>query len=284
MPALRRFTVWARSDDAAVKTLLQVFKQETLNFSSIWDRYLNEGGVTSGQPKFVWYINGLLQARGRYQNMLEQYPTSGKAEENPLPYHTRVTLRNLKFVDLWDCLWREASNICMAGRVTHPRVGPPLCDAVLRLAMRSQLSPSKKQGNFTLLVLQDRRSSWLANPLFSDAAEYLPQSSRLAIDLSKLESALDESKREDTWGRRFYDVNEIASTHTTRFRAPGSTSHTVKRKAKELAPTPSDEYDVPTTKYLIHRGLTEHLIHTGLTKHTDADEESDDDSDEDLRA
>jgi hypothetical protein len=157
--------------------MLEILRQESLNVFSIWDRYLDEGEVASGQANFAWYISGLLQARGRLQNMIEQYPTSGKSEEFTLPYHTRIALRDLKFVDIWDCLWGGASLICAAGRITNPRVGPRLYHIMLRLATTSELSPIPKRDSFTLLVLQDRRSSWFANPLFSDTGDYLPQSS-----------------------------------------------------------------------------------------------------------
>jgi hypothetical protein len=73
--------------------------------------------------------------------------------------------------------WGGASLICAAGRITNPRVGPRLYHIVLRLATTSELSPIPKRDSFTLLVLQDRRSSWFANPLFSDTGEYLPRSS-----------------------------------------------------------------------------------------------------------
>jgi hypothetical protein len=86
------------------KAAIQAFAHRLIGL--IVGKYVRE---PDGLPPYKWYAIGLNLSRDGFIDTIRDY---SEIEEDMLPHQLCDSLKIVRFVDIWDRLWREAEDFC----------------------------------------------------------------------------------------------------------------------------------------------------------------------------
>jgi hypothetical protein len=113
-PALRIFTTGPHCDEAAIEHVVEFVMREALNVAAVWDQQAelnNWGSRGLSEPSYGIFVGSFVEAHARFKAAIEAISTPGRIQETFLPHHVRVVLKEIDFVDMWQCWWEDAAEI-----------------------------------------------------------------------------------------------------------------------------------------------------------------------------
>ncbi|KAI4628519.1 hypothetical protein J4E83_003069 [Alternaria metachromatica] len=212
-PSLRLFTMWPRCDEASIASLVGIVMDIALNVAAVWDRN------PCWYPSYATYLGGFVQARARFKNIVEATPSLHGSQAEVLPYHTRAALRKIKFRDIWDDLWAEASALTM-----DKPIADHMYQGVVDQFARATIQSKSQTVDMKALLRRMWRDGRLQFRTWIDMPEAVPSLSADGIRKGEFGGIPRTLAQRQTIGTDSYDSDEIHAFWCAKLNGPVAAS------------------------------------------------------------